>query len=488
MLERGPQGVRAEDARAASRALWLFDTDARRLAWSWAVAVALAAIVGAVLAVGIGLEPLAVRGSGLDPETQRGASTMHGLVMVLLVALPAVGGILGNGLLPSKLGLASTAWPLVALRGYQVFLAACVCFLVAFFAKPLDTGWTFGLPFALSSRSSVAWGALGAVFAVAACALCSANVVATVVASRRPLRELPFFAWTLAASSLLQVLIAPVLVAVLAAFFAQRSGASDVFEGRGLDVRFERWFLLWAEPALAAAALATAAVLGDVFAAHGARSRRSSGAAFVGVVVFTVAVVARAGLRAFGSDAAAETDVVATVLALTCGAPLVVFVIDWLASVASGAGRPTLALGYAIIATTSLVVGAAAFGLLVVPSTGAYLRDTSFAGGALHLVFVGGGLGALLAGLHLAWPLWFGAAPRDAYARLACVAFGVGVPFAFVPACFAGHAGAAHGTAGLDAFWNAATVVGLITVVAAAGLAGWRLAVTAFDAREELVS
>lgn len=472
--------------------LWLFTQDHRRLAWMYAIVVGLALVAGSVLAIGLGLQPMAGRGAEAEAAGYRQLYSMHGLVTVFLVALPALTGVVGNWLLPERVGLATMAWPRLNLLAFQLLLLGCAFFLVACFATPLDTGWDFALPYALHSGTSVAWGLLGIVFVVASCATASANVVATVIASRgggRPWTELPFFAWALGASALVQALVAPVLLVALALLFAQRSGASDVFAGGGAEVGFARWFWSWAHPAFGSLVLAAIAVIGEVVAAQSARPQRASSASVLAVAALTVVCFGGFGVHVLGRSGSEAFDAASSALVLVSGVPLAVLVVDWIATLARGEARASAALGYAATSATTLVLGALAGAFCAVLPTGAYLANTSFATGALHLLAVGGALGALLAGVHHLWPAWFGVPAREGLGKLASVLFFFGVHLAFVPLCVRGYLGQPRRTLDgvvADERWGWYAVCGAALLVGALTLAAWNLLRTALDSRAAL--
>ncbi len=472
--------------------LWLFTQNHRRLAWMYAIVIGLTLIVGTVLAIGLGLQPIAGRGAGADAESYRRLYSMHGLVMVFLVALPAIPGILGNWLLPERLGVSEMAWPRLNLLAFHLLLIGCLFFLVAFFATPLDSGWNFAIPFALKSQTSIAWGMLGIVFVASSFATSGANVVATVIASRSAQKtwvSLPFFAWALAAAGLVQALVTPLLLATLAMLFAQRSGASDVFATAGADVQFDRWFWCWAHPALTAMLLGAVAVIGDVFSEQEGERKPASLASVLSVIAIALLAFAGFGAHLLGRGHAAAVDTAFSALVLAAGVPFAVLVVEWATTFSMGSARVTTALGYAIAAVVALVAGGMAGAFLVAGPTGTQLENTSFVPAQLHFLVVGGTLGALLAGLHQVWPRWFGVPVREGWGLFACFLFHVGVYLAFVPLCVQGYLGQPRRsievvTGNQQLSWLGAA--GAALIVAALALCAWNLLVTVLDSRAEL--
>lgn len=472
---------------AANRGeLWLFSTDSRRLALGYTIGIGLWLVVGGVLAARLGLQPIA---EGADAATYRQLVTMHGLVMMFLVALPAIPGILGNSLFCTRLGVAQMVWPRAQLLAFHLYLLGGASLLVALLAQPLDTGWDFALPRSLASHSSVGWGLMGMLLCGASFATSGANMVATLIASRRGGRawsDLPFFAWALAAAGLVQALVTPILFIALAFLFAQRAGASDVLSGPAADVRFDQWFWLWAHPAVGSSVLASIAVVGDVVEDHGARPARTSDVALLALAALTVLVFAGFGVHLLGRSGSTACELAASAEVLACGVPIAVLVVEWITILARGEARVTTALVYAASSATTLVLAALAGACYAVMPTGAHLANTSFASGVLHLLVVGCGLGALLAGLHQIWPTWFGTQVREGSGRASALLFLAGAVLAFSPLCVRGYLGQPAGSTAqvaTHASWALCAVIGSAALIAALALAAWNLLRAALDAR-----
>lgn len=486
-------GLPAAATRAdASGESWLLTHDHRRLALMYAIAIGLSVVVGSFLSVGLSLQPLAAHVAGTNALDDRRLYSMHGLVMVFLVALPAIPTVLGNWLLPDLVGVERMAWPRLNLLAFHLLLTGCALFLVAFLAAPIDVGWSFDVPFSVTSNASLSWGLLGILAIGVSYACTGANVLATLVTSRKGARgwhELPTFAWTLGLASFVLVLAVTALAGVVVILLAQRAGATDLLGSSNPagDVRFSGWFWSFAHPAFTAALVCAIGAVSEIIAAHTSTSnvaRRSTVFCLLAITIFSCASF---GVHALGREASPESAAVSSALALVSGVPFTVIVIRWWTTLWRGPFRATTASCYALCFIVFLVVGGLGGMFLAVLPTGLYLQNTTFVTAQFHYLIGGGLLTALLAGVHHEWPRWFGVRVREGVGMAACALLFVGVNLAFFPYFVLGYQSVPRrggDIAGSASHWGWISAAGTALVVAALALAGWNLIATLLRERE----
>lgn len=471
------------EAQHAHADLWLFTHDHRRLALLHAAVVALALVIGTFLAIGLALQPLASRGLGVSEAIYRQLYSMHGLALVFLVALPAVPAILGNALLPELLGRERMAWPRLNLLGFHLVLAGCLLFLIAFVAAPVDTGWSFDVPFALSSEASLWWSQLAIAF-VAAAGLCSSlNLLATFSEScraRRSLDGLPLFAWSLAIGALVVIVATIALGGSLVMLIAQRAGAADLLGSArpAADVRFDSWFWSWGHAAFGAMILAAIGAVSDVIESHTGGRGGASRAAVWSLLAIALFACTGHGVHVLGRESSQAAASSSSALALLSGVPFVVIVLGWAQALWRGPLRITAALGYALGFVVLLCLAGLAGVFLAMLPTGVYLQNTAFATAQFHFLVVGCGLFALLAGVHQQWPRWFGESARASRGLGACALLFAGVNLAFLPGFVRGYLGEPRrSVAWVDDSMHLGLVsaAGACLIVCALLLAGWNL-------------
>ncbi|MBK7644975.1 MAG: cbb3-type cytochrome c oxidase subunit I [Planctomycetes bacterium] len=416
-----------------------------RIALGYAIVLGLALVAGALLALGLGMQPLAGRGGGASAEGFRRLYSVHGLLLVFLVVLPAIPAVLGNWMLPRALGRSAMALPRLNLLAFQIYVVGALALLLAVCFAPADAGWSFELPYALTSSASLGWSLLAMAVLATSFVCSSLNLFATVIASRgggRTWGELSPFSWSIAIASLMQLIAVPLLFVALVLLAAQRSGAADVLgTGPAADVRFAQWFWLFGHPALAGALVAALGIVAEVISTHTSGPRAATRVEATSMIAIAVLAFAAAGVHVLGRGLSDADAAGTSALALATGLPFALIVLGWVRELQGPQLRATPALGFALCFLVLLCVGGMSGAFLAVLPTASALRETCFATAQFHYLVVGGTLSALFAGLYLAWPRWFGVEPRAGWGFGACALFFLGINLAFFPLFVLGYLG-----------------------------------------------
>lgn len=475
--------VRAQGAGSRSRGtseVVLFTLDSARLARAFALVVGLAFVIGAFLAVGLAVRPIG-DASAQSADDLRRLYSLHGLVMVFLVAVPVVPAVFGNALLPRLLGLEGMAWPRANLLSFQLFLVGFLVFVTSAVVAPSDAGWSLDTPFSLTHGSGLWWMGVG-ISILCAATLCScANLVATFWSGEACRANAPrnLFTWSLVVGSLAQAAAAIVLAGALFLLLAERAGASSLWTGRvEPSASFASWFALAMNGALGATIVFALGLASEVVEGGRGVRRRADTTAVACLAAAAVASFAGFGVHLPGRDASLAGAVGSSALALASGIPFVILFARFWHTLADGSVQLGGAVSWAIAGLAlSCTGGVAAVALAVLP-TSVWLEHTSYATGVTHLLFAGGVVSVALAGIHHVWRDWFDVEPPQGTSRLACVLYFVGANLAFLPQLVLGVAGVARrggpSIAG-DAVWNNVSAAGGLVLGAALILVGWNL-------------
>lgn len=460
-----------------------------RLALGYAVATGLALVVGGLLALGLGLQPLA-GAAGVDTATHRQLYSMHGMLSVFLVALPAIPAVLGNRLLPRVLDVEEMALPRLNRLGFHLHVVGCLVAVLAAVFAPSDAGWSLELPQSVQSAAPIGWSLLATALLAVAAMCASVNLVATVVASRgaeRPWSELPFFGWALGLAAAMQALAAPLFFVATTLLFAQRAGGTDYFSAAPAgDVRFDELFWLWAHPALAATLVAALGLVGHVLRTHLAAAAEASRAEVASLLALAALAFAGTGVHVIGRAASAPDDMAGSALALAAALPLATLLGAWVRELLVAEVQPTPAIAWAGNFLVMACIGATSGLFLAMPATAAQLHATTFSTAVFHYLVAGGVLTALFAGLYHAWPRWFGVEPRATWGYLGCALVFLGFQLAFAPLFVLGLLGQPRRSVELlagDSTLGIVAASGTLLLVVGLGLAVWNLVSALFMER-----
>ena len=112
-------------------ASWLLTKDHKRIGIMYLVVVTIAFFLGGIFAAGVRIELTTPQGDFVSADTYNRLFTMHGVLMVFFVLIPAVPAILGNFVLPLMIGAKDVAFPKINLLSWYVFVIGFIFTLAA---------------------------------------------------------------------------------------------------------------------------------------------------------------------------------------------------------------------------------------------------------------------------------------------------------------------------------------------------------------------
>ena len=230
---------------------WLTSTDHKIIGYMYLIASFLFFLLAGVMA-------LVIRGElaqpGLDlvsPEAYNQLFTMHGTVMMLLFATPLVFGF-ANYLVPLQIGAPDVSFPRLNAFAYWLYLFGGIMVVGGFFLPggAADFGWFSNAPLNDQTHSpglGVNMWITGLVISGLGTILGAVNMVTTILTLRAPgmtMFRMPVFTWNILITSLLVLMVFPVLSAALLVLVADRQLGAHVFDAStGGSVLW--WHLFW---------------------------------------------------------------------------------------------------------------------------------------------------------------------------------------------------------------------------------------------------
>ena len=428
-------------------ASWLFTKDHKRIGLMYMVVVTIAFLIGALFAAGIRMELATPGGDLVSADTYNRLFTMHGIMMVFFVLIPAVPAILGNFVLPLQLGAKDVAFPKINLISWYVFVIGLAFTMTAMIQGGVDTGWTFYPPYSTSgSPSHVALTGLGVFITGFSSILTGLNFMVTIHRMRAPgltWFRLPLFVWALYATSLVQILGTPVIAITVLMLFLERVAGLGIFNPAlgGDPVLFQHLFWFYSHPAVYIMILPPMGAISEVIACF---SRKNVfGYSFVAfsslaIAVFGFLVWAH---HLFVAGISPYSAMVFSFLTYAVAIPSAVKVFNWTATLYRGAiwwKSPMMwVFGFMGLFLVGGLTGlfTAALGLDV------HIHDTYFVVAHFHYIMVGGAIMGFFAGLHYWWPKMTGRMYNDALSSLSALLVFVGFNLTFFPQFILGYLG-----------------------------------------------
>ena len=138
---------------------WLLTTDHKRIGLLYMWVILFWFCIAVLLGVLLRIELSAIGETVMDAQTYNAVFTLHGVMMIFLFVIPAMPAIFGNFLLPIQIGAQDVFFPRLNLFSWYLYVSGGILAIVSLFtAGAPDTGWTFYVPFSVTSETGVSLG------------------------------------------------------------------------------------------------------------------------------------------------------------------------------------------------------------------------------------------------------------------------------------------------------------------------------------------
>jgi cytochrome c oxidase subunit 1 len=443
---------------------WLLTVDHKRIAILYLISVSFFFLVGGLLAMIIRLELLTPQADLMALDTYNKVFTMHGIVMVFFVLIPAIPAILGNFLVPLMVGARDLAFPKINLLSWYCYVIAATLLLYTVIAGGVDTGWTFTTP--LSTRyvnTNVISAGLAAFVAGFSSIFTGLNFIVTIHRMRAPgltWFRMPLFLWSMYAASVIMVLGTPVVAITIVLVALERLVGIGIFDPAigGDPLLFQHLFWFYSHPAVYIMLLPGMAVISEVIACF---SRKRifgyTAVAFssVAIAVFSFFVWEH---HMFIMGVSTYSALVFSLLTMLVAVPSAIKVFNWTFTLARGSITFEAPMVYAFCFIGLFVIGGLTGVFLGTMGTDIHLTETYFIVAHFHFVMVGSVLMAYLAGLHFWWSKITGRMYPEAPAKVAAILIFVGFFFTFGPQFILGYLGMPRRYAAYPPEWQVLNV------------------------------
>jgi cytochrome c oxidase subunit 1 len=412
------------------------------------------------------LWPTKASGGIMTPELYLSILTLHGTLMIFYVLTLAPLNAFGNLVLPQQLGAKEMAFPKLNLASFWVTFLSFLILIASFVCEdggPLS-GWTAYPP--LSAAGAIAgpgqglgqtlWFVAIAVFCVGS-TLSAINMIATVIDLRDP--DVPFWrmpvaCWNWFITSILALVIFPVLLAAGMLILLDRLGGTSFFipgnllvadhklpHSGGSPLLWQHLFWFFGHPEVYIAILPGMGIVSHILATFARRplfGQRTMMAATVAIAVLGMLVW---GHHMFISGISPYSAIAFSLITMTIGAPSAVKTLNWIATLWGSSPRLTTSMLFSIGFISVFVTGGLSGIFLGQPQIDAYFHDTYFVVAHFHIVMGVAALFGIFAATFQWFPLLCGRILDERLGKIHFYLTFVLAYLTFIPMHFVGFAG-----------------------------------------------
>lgn len=427
---------------------WLFSTDHKRIGLMYLFTLTVFLLMGLTLAFLMRLEMLTPGPTIIDAQEYNSFFTLHGVIMVFLFIIPGIPAVFGNFMLPLQIGAEDVSFPRLNLLSYHLYVIGGLVILssLVFGSGPIDTGWTFYVPYSLRTGANVIVPLIGAFILGFSSILTGLNFLVTMhrmKAKGMGMYDMPLFCWGLYSTSWIQVIATPVVGITLILIMLEKAFKFGIFDPAlgGDPVLMQHLFWIYSHPVVYVMILPAFGVMSDVIATFSRRQIYGYKAMAISTmaIVFVGYMVWAHHMFASGMSDFART--VFSFFTFLVGVPTGVKIFNWLATLWRGSIKVTVPMFFALASLFLFSIGGLTGLTVGALSADIHLHDTYYVVGHFHYVILGGILTMFFAAFHYWFPKMFGRMYNEKVSMVGAIMYFFGVNLVYFPMLIMGYLG-----------------------------------------------
>jgi len=437
------------DSHAAPAGLWrwLTTTNHKDIGTLYFWFAATMFLIGGLMAMLIRAELFQPGLQLVQPEVFNQLTTMHGLIMIFGVIMPAFTAF-ANWQVPLMIGAPDMAFPRMNNWSFWLLPVAGV-FLVGSLFLPggaVAGGWTMYPPLFMQGGISYDLTIFAIHIMGASSIMGSINIATTILNMRAPgmtLMKMPLFVWTWLITAFLLIAVMPVLAGAVTMLLADRNFGTHFFDaaGGGDPVMFQHVFWFFGHPEVYILILPAFGIISSVIPTF---SRKPLfGYASMVYATASIAILSFLvwGHHMFTVGMPAAAQLYFMYATLLIAVPTGVKVFNWVATMWRGSLTFETAMLFAVAFVCLFTIGGFSGLVLAMVPVDIQLQDTYYVVAHFHYVLVTGALFSIYAGIYYWLPKWTGHMVDETWGRWHFWLSAISVNVLFFPMHFLGLAG-----------------------------------------------
>ncbi|MDA1362425.1 cytochrome c oxidase subunit I [Glycomyces luteolus] len=413
-LEPTPIVARPWPVRREPNGSWLArtlrTTDAKQIGLLYFVTSFAFFAIGGILALLIRAELFQPGLQIVSSEQFNQLFTMHGTIMLLMFATPIVFAF-GNYLVPLQIGAPDVAFPRLNAFAYWLYLLGSILAVSGFITPggAAGFGWFAYQPLS-NAVNSPGIGAdmwfVGLSISGIGTILGAVNMITTIITMRAPgmlMFRMPIFTWNILITSLLVILVFPILFAALLAVMADRQLGAHVFDSEtGGAILWQHLFWFFGHPEVYIVALPFFGIVSEIFPVFSRKpifGYKTLVAATLAIAGLSMAVWAH-HMYATGSVMLPFFSLMTFLIAVPTGVKF----FNWIGTMWKGQLTFETPMLFSIGFLVTFLLGGLSGVLLASPPVDFHVSDSYFVVAHFHYVLFGTIVFAVYAGVYFWFP------------------------------------------------------------------------------------